>query len=174
MLDAPLVAMVATPDDIEALHAHVERAYRGDEARAGWTHEADLLDGQRTSREALAEIIADPRERIVLLKRDGDIAGCVQVADRGGGVAYLGLLAVDPRAQAGGLGRRLIAEAERLAVEVYGATTMEMTVISRRSELIAYYVRRGYAPTGETRPFPIDVSPPLELAVLSKPIGRAG
>lgn len=171
MSDTTLVAVLATPSDLNALHAHVEAAYRGDSARGGWTHEADLLDGQRTSPEALAEIIADPRQRILLLKADGEIAGCVQISDRGEGVAYLGLLAVDPARQAGGMGRRLIDEAERLAADLFGATTMEMTVISRRAELIAYYVRRGYAPTGEMRPFPIAVTPPLELAVLAKPIG---
>ena len=31
-----------------------------------------------------------------------------------------------------------------------------MTVIARRRELIAWYERRGYALTGETRPFPMD------------------
>ena len=35
-------------DDIEALHALVEGAYRGESAKRGWTHEADLLGGQRT------------------------------------------------------------------------------------------------------------------------------
>ena len=33
---------------------------------------------------------------------------------------------------------------------------MEMTVISVRSELIAWYERLGYVRTGETRPFPMD------------------
>ena len=29
-----------------------------------------------------------------------------------------------------------------------------MTVVQLRAELIAWYERRGYRPTGETRPFP--------------------
>jgi hypothetical protein len=33
---------------------------------------------------------------------------------------------------------------------------MEMQVIAQRDELIAWYERRGYALTGETRPFPYD------------------
>jgi hypothetical protein len=29
-----------------------------------------------------------------------------------------------------------------------------MTVIEQRTELLEWYVRRGYLPTGETEPFP--------------------
>jgi hypothetical protein len=47
-----------------------------------------------------------------------------------------------------------VAAAERTARDLFGATRMEMTVIVQRAELIAWYQRRGYRPTGETRPFP--------------------
>lgn len=47
----------ATHDDIPALHDLVERAYRGDSARQGWTHEADLLDGQRTDAEDRKSVV---------------------------------------------------------------------------------------------------------------------
>ena len=47
---------------------------------------------------------------------------------------------------------------------------MELLVVSRRPELIAYYERRGYVRTGERRPFPIATDPPLEFVVLSKPL----
>ncbi len=148
----------ATPIDIPALHALIESAYRGDSARAGWTHEADLLDGQRTDAEELREIIADPAQRILLAERDGALVGCVCVAEKrgdGGVTGYLGMLTVRPALQSAGLGRRLIAAAEDTA-RGFGARTMEMTVIAGRGELIAWYERRGYALTGETRPFPMD------------------
>lgn len=146
----------AASADIGALHALIEGAYRGDSARRGWTHEADLLDGQRTDRQALAEILADPDQRI-LLAFDGDaLVGCVQVSRAGEGRGYLGMLSVDPARQASGLGRRLIAEAEAAAATVFGARSIEMTVIRQRTELIAYYERRGYERTGEQRPFPSD------------------
>jgi predicted N-acetyltransferase YhbS len=132
----------------------VERAYRGDAARAGWTHEADLLDGQRTDEHALAEILADPRTRLLVAEDGGTLVGCVQVADRGNGLGYLGLLSVDPERQAGGLGKRLVEAAETEAARRFGTRCMEMTVIRQRGELIAYYARRGYRPTGEERPFP--------------------
>ena len=92
----------------------------------------------------------------------------MQVSDRGGGIAYLGLLCVDPSLQADGLGRRLIAAAEAEARASFSATTIEMTVISSRTELIAYYERRGYALTGERRPFPIPLDPPFSMVVLAK------
>ena len=146
----------ASPADVPALHALVEGAYRGDSARAGWTHEADLLGAQRTDMPALAEIVANPDQRLLVAEVAGAIVGCVQMSRKDGGTAYLGLLSVAPTLQAGGLGRRLIAAAEAAAIATFGARRMEMTVIRQRPALIAYYERRGYALTGETRPFPLD------------------
>lgn len=145
----------AAPDDVPALHRLIESAYRGDSAKAGWTHEADLLGGQRTDETELRDILADASRVLLLAEIDGVLTGCVQVAKQGEGLAYLGLLTVDPRRQAGGLGRWLIAAAEAEAIDRFGATRMEMTVIRQRAELIAWYERRGYRLTGETRPFPL-------------------
>ncbi|MGX8272916.1 GNAT family N-acetyltransferase [Brevundimonas diminuta] len=146
----------AAPDDVPALHRLIESAYRGDSAKAGWTHEADLLGGQRTDETELRDILADASRVLLLAEIDGVLTGCVQVADQGESLTYLGLLTVDPRRQAGGLGRWLIAAAEAEAIDRFGATRMEMTVIRQRAELIAWYERRGYRLTGETRPFPLD------------------
>lgn len=145
----------ATLADLDALHDLVHRAYRGDSARQGWTHEADLLDGQRTDREALTEMLSDGDIRVLVAEEGGALIGCVEIADERDGRAYLGMLSVEPNRQASGLGRRLIAAAESCAGDTFGARTMEMTVIRQRSELIDYYKRRGYALTGEDRPFPL-------------------
>jgi GNAT superfamily N-acetyltransferase len=142
--------------DVKALHILVERAYRGDSARKGWTHEADLLGGQRTDAEALLDIILDPQQKILLAVGGEAARGCVQISRKNDTTAYLGLLSVDPELQAAGLGRKLIAAAEAMAINAFGSSTMEMTVIRQRGELIAYYERRGYILTGETRPFPLD------------------
>jgi ribosomal protein S18 acetylase RimI-like enzyme len=146
----------ATPADLPRLHALVESAYRGDSARTGWTHEADLLGGQRIDEAGLAEILEDPRQRILVAIDEGAIIGCVQISEKGGGTAYLGMLSVEPGRQAAGLGKLLIAAAEHDAQALFGARRIEMTVIRQRPELIAYYERRGYARTGEERPFPLD------------------
>lgn len=145
---------LAEPADIPAIHALVERAFRGDSARAGWTHEADLLDGQRTDRAAIGDILNDSAQAILLMIDQGELEACVQVAVRDGN-AYLGMLSVAPDRQGRGIGGRLLDAAEDRARR-YGATVMEMTVIEQRQELVDYYIRRGYEPTGETRPFPSD------------------
>jgi len=160
----------ATPADLPALKALVESAYRGDAARAGWTNEADLLDGERISAADLAATIADPVHHVILAEADGALIGTVTITNKGAGLAYLGMLGVDPARQTGGLGRALIAQGEATA-QAFGATTMEMTVISARPELIAYYERRGYAPTGEIRPFPDPAITHLTMVVLAKSLG---
>ncbi|WP_336966859.1 GNAT family N-acetyltransferase [Sphingobium aquiterrae] len=154
--------------DLPPLHRVIERAYRGESARQGWTYESDILDGTRTDLPTLAAILTSPNERLLVAERAGQPIGCVQITDKGAGLAYLGLLCIEPTLQAAGLGRQLIAAAEALATDVFGATRMEMTVIDVRAELIAYYERRGYLRTGETRPFPIDVTPPLRMTVLAR------
>ncbi len=159
----------AVEADLFVLHPVVERAYRGDSARAGWTHEADLVTGERTDIESLRSLL-DGESRL-LIAHDGDtILGCVNVSSRGDGLAYLGLLCVDPVLQAGGIGKQLVAAAEATARETFAATHIEMTVIDRRAELIGWYVRHGYAPSGETRPFPVPLDPPLSMVVLVKPL----
>lgn len=144
----------ATLADVDRLQPLVHSAYRGDSARRGWTHEADLLDGQRIDVAALRAILNDPAEAIILAEQDGALVGCVRVTGLGGGLSSLGLLAVDPPGQGAGVGRRLTAAAEAEARGRSSSTRMEMTVIAQRAELIAWYERRGYARTGETRPFP--------------------
>jgi predicted N-acetyltransferase YhbS len=149
----------ATAADIPALHALIESAYRGDSAKRGWTHEADLLGGQRTDAAALADIVADPKQALLVAEQDGTPIACVLVKDMGVRdsvrVAYLGMLTVRPDLQAAGLGRKLIDAAEAHARHL-GAEIMEMTVINSRTELVDWYVRRGYALTGREEPFPLD------------------
>ena len=147
---------LARAADLAAIHMLVESAFRGDSARLGWSHEADLLAGQRTDMAELEEIFADPRQRLLVARDGQDIAGCVTIADKGDGRAYLGMLTVDPHRQAAGLGKQLMAAAEQRAVEEFGARRMELTIIPHRAELTAWYERRGYSLTGEDRPFPAD------------------
>ncbi len=175
----------ATAANLPDLHALIERSYRGEESRKGWANEADLLTQPRTDRATLAAIIADPAQ-MILVGEDvghvgearglggerGVIRACVQVSIKGGGLAYIGLLAVDPNQQAGGIGRTMLTAAEEAAT-TRGATRIEMTVVSVRDTLIAYYERRGYSVTGEVRPFPEDLvedGKSLEFAVLAKAI----
>lgn len=145
----------AQAEDLAPLRALIERAYRGSAAQVGWTHEADLLDGQRTDVAALAESLADPARCLLVADTgDGALVGGVEITDKGNGLGYLGLLTVEPSGQARGLGKQLIAAAETQARTRFAITRMEMTVIRQRADLVAYYERRGYRLTGEERPFP--------------------
>ena len=163
-------------EDIPAIVALVESAYRGDSSRQGWTTEADLLDGQRTDLVTVASLIDTPGSQVLLALEGSQLLGCAQVAVHAE-VGYFGMFAVLPSAQSAGIGSRILAEAERRARELQGATVMTMTVISLRRELIDYYQRRGYRSTGEARPFPygderfgLPRRGDLEFLVLAKPL----
>ncbi|MFE4214382.1 GNAT family N-acetyltransferase [Streptomyces sp. NPDC056844] len=150
---AELTFRDATGDDVPVLVRLVESAYRGDASRAGWTTEADILQGQRTDADGVREILATPSGKVLVAEMDGEPVACCQLEHRGED-AYFGMFAVRPELQGSGLGKVIIAEAERTAREDWGAGEMHMTVISVREELIAWYERRGYRRTGELTPFP--------------------
>ncbi|SFP91613.1 MULTISPECIES: GNAT family N-acetyltransferase [Actinomadura] len=166
----------ATPADVPALVTLVESSYRGDSGRTGWTSEADILDGQRTDAGMVADAVSGAGSRVLVAETvDGPVA-CCQLENRDGH-AYFGMFAVAPAAQRGGLGSTMLAEAERLAREEWGADEMHMTVISVREELITWYVRRGYVRTGKTSPFHygderfgIPKRDDLEFELLVKPL----
>ena len=165
-----LMVRVAVPADLPRLHPVIERAYRGDAARQGWTHEADLLSGERIDDATLEAMLDDPSQTFLVAERGGVVAGCVSLNARGDGLVYLGLLCVDPALQAAGIGKAIIAAAEQISRDALDADRIEMTVIDSRIELIAYYERRGFVRTGERRPFPIPLDPPLDMVVLEKAI----
>ena len=153
--DAPteLAFRDATPDDVDAIVRLVESAYRGDSSRRGWTTEADLLDGRRTGRDEVLADITRPDSRVRLAERDGELLACAHVA-REGDTGYFGMFSVQPGLQGGGIGKALLAEAERIVSRDWGLPAMHMTVIDVRDELIAFYERRGYRRTGMFKPFP--------------------
>ncbi|WP_299537245.1 GNAT family N-acetyltransferase [uncultured Streptomyces sp.] len=148
-----LTFRTASEDDVPALVELVESAYRGDSSRAGWTTEADILQGQRTDEDGVRAIVTAPGGRLLVAERDGEPVACCQLEHRGE-AAYFGMFSVRPGLQGAGLGKTVIAEAERVAREDWKASEMHMTVISVREELIAFYERRGYRRTGKLTPFP--------------------
>jgi ribosomal protein S18 acetylase RimI-like enzyme len=169
----------AQPADADVLTALIRSAYRGDDSRAGWTSEADLVEGERINAGQVRAMITGAGS-LMLVGEDADVSqivACCQLRNEGAGLAYFGTFAVSPQTQGAGLGRQLMAEAERLAVSSFGATRLEMTVLAPQDKLIAYYERRGFHPTGETRPFPADptyarpLRDGLYFVVLEKSLG---
>ncbi|WLQ44660.1 GNAT family N-acetyltransferase [Streptomyces laculatispora] len=143
----------ATDADVPALVELIQSAYRGDSSRTGWTTEADILQGQRIDPQGVRAVVENPGSRLLVVERDGGPVACCQLEHRGE-AAYFGMFAVRPSLQGGGLGKLIIAEAERTARESWGVREMHMTVISVRDDLIAWYERRGYRRTGMMSPFP--------------------
>ena len=183
MIAGMLTVERATDADIEALTALVNSCYRGDESRAGWTTEADFLDGQRTDPAMLRAELAERPGALMLVMRDApapEPIGTVWLEPRAGGTWYLGMLSVRPDMQSRQLGRRLLAEGEGYARE-RGATRMRISVFPMRDTLLAWYERRGFRATGETLPFPygeerhgIPLRDDLHFVVLEKPLGAEG
>jgi len=143
----------ATAADIPVVVALVESAYRGDASRVGWTTEADFLDGRRTGRDDIEAILAKPQSTLLLAERSGELLACAHVAVEDG-AGYFGMFSVNPTLQGAGIGKAVLAEAERIAREQWRCPAMRMTVIDIRDELIAFYERRGYRRTGIKKPFP--------------------
>lgn len=143
----------ATAADVGTIVSLVESAYRGDISRQGWTTEADFLDGQRTDPVGVGAIIAKPGSRVLLGELAGQLLACCHL-EKQGDACYFGMFSVQPEQQGGGTGKQMLAEAERIARDEWKCTRMEMTVISIRDELVAWYERRGYRRTGVYKPFP--------------------
>lgn len=152
-VSAPLTFRDAVADDVDALVVLVTSAYRGDVSRQGWTTEADLLDGNRIDPDVLRHDIARPRSKVLIAERDARMLACAHVAEEDGS-GYFGMFSVRPDLQGGGIGKRLLDEAERVVREDWTLPAMRMTVIDVRDELIAFYERRGYRRTGIYKPFP--------------------
>ena len=143
----------ATPADLDAIVALVTSAYRGDSSRAGWTSEADFLDGNRIDAEVLRTDIERPGSRVLLAERGGELLACAHVSEEDG-AGYFGMFSVVPGLQGAGIGKQVLAECERIARDDWRLPAMRMTVIDIRDELIAFYERRGYRRTGILKPFP--------------------
>jgi GNAT superfamily N-acetyltransferase len=160
--------------DVERIVALVESAYRGPSGERGWTTESALLGGQRTDAQEVRDLLHRADCHLLLAERAGALLASCHL-ERRGHAGYFGMFAVDPLAQGAGLGKSMLAWAERLAQEEWGCHDMRMTVIEQRSELIAWYARRGYQETGEYEPFPygderfgIPRRPDLRFVVLAK------
>jgi ribosomal protein S18 acetylase RimI-like enzyme len=141
----------AVVEDAPELNSLVNSAYRGDSSRQGWTTEADLLDGTRIDANGIAELIKTQGTTLLKYVDEDKILGCVELK-KSEGKLYLGMLTVRPNLQGKGIGKALLNAAE---VEAKNQTcsSIYMTVISVRKELIDWYIRHGYQLTGERKPF---------------------
>jgi ribosomal protein S18 acetylase RimI-like enzyme len=162
----------ASLQDIPALTVLINSAYRGETSKKGWTTEANLLEGKRTDEQEMTEIFLDPKNTILKYTEKDHIIGSVLLVEKGHQL-YLGMLTVSPELQNSGIGKKMLAEAENHA-KALGLSSIIMTVISVREELIAWYKRHGYVDTGEREAFPVSEihvtisEEPLEFIYLEK------
>jgi GNAT superfamily N-acetyltransferase len=159
-------------EDINELNILINSAYRGESSKKGWTTEAHLLEGTRTTESELIEIISKKENHLFIYVED-QILGCVLLIQKINKL-YLGMLTVRPDLQNKGIGKRLLDFAESHAKSL-NINVIEMTVIAAREELIAYYNRKGYFDTGKRIAFSnelneqiVEGSPNLEFVVLEK------
>ena len=165
----------ATIEDIPQIVALLNSAYRGENSKQGWTTEADLIAGeQRTDVASVTQVINQPGSIILKYTNENNqIIGTVNLQEHERGF-YLGMFAVSPVLQGGGIGKQLLKAADEYAKNA-GAATIYMAVVSVRKELIDWYKRHGYAETGERKPFVEDAITgkhlqPLEFITLEKNI----
>jgi len=118
----------------------------------------------------LAEVQARlAKGRFILAEEGHVILGCVYV-EPDGERAYLGLLSVEPTLQGSGIGKRLMDAAEDHC-RAAGCRFVDLRVVNLRKELLPFYQKLGYAPSG-TAPFPEDAPTllPCHFLLMSKAI----
>ena len=153
MLDITLTT--AKISEASAITDLINRAYRGESSRQGWTTEADLLDGCRTMIKDIAKLLPHKDKRLLVAHSKDQILGVVLVSQQNQQVE-LSLFAVEPMYQGRGIGKQLLNYAEQTAQQCWTVYHAILSVIATRQELITFYQRRGYRLTGETKPFPLN------------------
>lgn len=145
--------------DAQEVAALINSAYRGEGSRAGWTTEADLLDGLRTTTPEIASIIKREDAFILIGVLNDKIVAticCELQIISGKSTAHFGMIAVKPTSQNRGYGTEIIQAAEAMTLRQWRVAGFHMAVISIRNELIAFYEKLGFLRTGEFKDFPIE------------------
>ena len=167
-----MAIVIATEKDSAELVSLINSAYRGESSKSGWTTEANIIGGQyRILQPQLEELMKKPE--VVFLKAENEqqqLTGCVFLEKRGNQL-YLGMLSVNPRLQARGTGKQLMAAAEAHARQQQ-CSSIVMRVIHLRKELIAWYERHGFYDTGlieNYQPTPYEtILIPFHFVILQK------
>ena len=147
----------ARPDDAEAIAQLVNQAFRPRTGIAGWTHEAHLVAGDRIDPDRVRQFVAAEGCVLLLGMAGTEIVACMQL-ERAGTRVSIGMLAVAPDCQGGGLGKAMLAHAEAHAVQRWQVEKFVMRVLPARAELLAFYLRRGYRRSGEVSDYPVNTA----------------
>lgn len=134
----------------QAISDLINLTYRGED---GWTTEAAIIQGDRTSRQEIESALTHPGAYFFVAQLPQLLASCIYVAP-GKEHAYIGFFSVHPSLQRRGFGKFMLEQAESFASRSMGVRKFTMFVISQRPELIAFYRRRGYYSTGQVEAYP--------------------
>jgi predicted N-acetyltransferase YhbS len=140
-----------TEQDIPAVTNVINSAYEGEPGKS-WTAESNFVEGQRTTKDILRKLIQQPAVTMFkCVDIQGTIVGCVLLEEKSD-TLYLGMLSVSPAVQASGIGKLLLQQGELFARQK-GLNSVTITVIDQRHELVDWYRRKGFVPTGKQEPF---------------------
>ena len=129
----------------------INLTYRGE---LGWTRETHIVQGNRTNRDKIEAVIRNPNAHFLVVKQKQNLASCIYIEKREN-TAYIGFFSVHPSLQGKGLGKYILKQAEIFALSKLNTRKYVMFVVSQRSELIAFYERRGYVRTGQIEAYPL-------------------
>jgi predicted N-acetyltransferase YhbS len=148
----------AGPADADRIAALVNRAFLSE----SWFKSTDRTNASQV-RELLSKGI------FLLLEEESRLLACVYLEPQGDRV-YLGMLSVEQDVQGGGIGRRMMREAEDFARRA-GHVAIDLRIVHLRQELPPYYRKLGYVESG-TEPAPNfpGVNIPIHFLLMSKSI----
>jgi len=164
-------------EEIKEVIVLINQAYRAEKKDNAWTTESHLLSGIRVNEDMMKEILEEKDTKTYIAKIENKIVGTIQAKLEGENI-HIGLFAVDTKSQASGIGKKLLEFAENSSSKLWGKSTFIMEVISTRTELMQYYIRRGYLNTNSFIEFPKseywkeNTNEELKLLVLKKIIQK--
>ena len=125
--------------------------------------ENSAFSGDRISRRSLRSFIASPTAHLSLAEHAGLVAGYALVLFRPNArAARLYSIAVDPLAAGRGVGRALLAEAERVA-RARGIEAVRLEVREHNARALGLYRSCGYHPIGRREAYYEDGAAALRL-----------
>lgn len=160
---------LASKADIQQLTILINTAYR---TLGGWTTEAGMIQGDRIQEQQLHDLLNSAHFQLFVLEIENKLLGCIGVS-LGQQIAEIGSFAVVPAEQNSGYGKQLLDFAESHIFEIFKKNVIQMSVLNVRTELLAYYQRRGYQLTEKIEAYPLGQNVgepliPLHLLILEK------
>ena len=142
------------------------------QSERSWTTEKAFVDGIRITNEQLSGDLSRSNFKLFVGENEqGLLVACIGLSFDHNSVE-IGTFAIDSLVQNLGYGKQMLNYVAQSCSEV---RDLIMYVLDVRSELIAYYQRRGYQITGHTAPYPVNANVgqplvPIQLIEMKKAI----